>query len=62
MPDAPSADGTEKRKPLVMHFYNENKVWVDVFDQMVRKYTAHTSSRRWPLAVRLWRFRTRILC
>ena len=26
--DAPSTDGTEKRKPLVIHFYNENKVGV----------------------------------
>ena len=51
MHDAPSTDRTEKRKPLVIHFYNENKVGVDVFDQMARKYTAHTSSRRWPLAV-----------
>ena len=51
MHDAPSTDGTEKRKPLVIHFYNKNKVGVDIFDQMARKYTAYTSSRRWPLAV-----------
>ena len=46
MHDATSTDGTEKRKPLVIYFYNKNKAGVHVFDQMVRKYTAHTSSRR----------------
>ena len=51
MHDAPSTDETEKRKPLVIHFYNKNKVGVHVFDQMARKYIAHISSRRWALAV-----------
>ena len=51
MHDAPSTDGAEKKKPLVIHFWNKNKVGIDVFDQMARKYTTHTSSRRWPPAV-----------
>ena len=48
---APSTDNTEKKKPLVIHFYNKNKVGVDVFDQMARQYTTHSASRRWLLAV-----------
>ena len=51
MHDAPSTDGTEKKKPLVIHFQNKNKVGIDVFDQMAGKYTVHTSSRRWPQGV-----------
>ena len=51
MHNAPSTDNTEKKKPLVIHFYNKNKVGVDVFDQMARQYTTHSASRRWPLAV-----------
>ena len=38
-------DSTEKKKPLVIHFYNKNKVGVDVFDQMARLYTKHVSKR-----------------
>ena len=51
MHNAPSTDNTEKKKPLVIHFYNKNKVGVDVFDQMARQYMTHSASRRWPLAV-----------
>ena len=51
MHNAPSTDNTEKKKPLVIHFYNKNKVGVDGFDQMARQYTTHSASRRWPLAV-----------
>ena len=51
MHNAPSTDNTEKKKTLVIHFYNKNKVGVDVFDQMVRQYTTHSASKRWPLAV-----------
>ena len=51
MHNAPSTDNTEQKKPLVIHFYNKNKVGVDVFDQMARQYTTHSASRRWPLAV-----------
>ncbi|CAK8681971.1 unnamed protein product [Clavelina lepadiformis] len=51
MHNSPSTDATEKKKPTVIQFYNQNKVGVDVFDQMARKYTTHAGSRRWPLAV-----------
>ena len=39
-----------KKKPCVFHFYHKNKVDVDVFDQMLRQYSTHTASRRWPFA------------
>jgi hypothetical protein len=48
--EAELAEG-EKKKPQIICFYNENKVGVDVFDQMSRLYSCHSSSRRWPLAV-----------
>ena len=51
MHDSSATDSTEKKKPLVIHFHNQNKVGVDVFDQMVRLYTAHAATRRWPMAV-----------
>ena len=48
MHDSPDTDTIEKKKPLVIHFYNHNKVGVDVFEQMVRLYTIHAATRRWP--------------
>ena len=51
MHSSPGTDATEKKKSLVVQFYNQNKVDVDVFDQMPRKYTTHAATRRWPLAV-----------
>ena len=45
MYNSPGTDATEKKKPLVVQFYNQNKVGVDVFDQMVRKYTTHAATR-----------------
>ena len=51
MHNTPCTDDTEKKKPFVINFYNQNKVGVDVFDQMARQYTTHAASRRWPLAV-----------
>ena len=51
MHNAPSIDDSNKEKPSVIHFYNRNKVGVDVVDQMLRQYSTHTASRRWPLAV-----------
>ncbi len=47
----PEISRGEKKKPEVIRFYNENKVGVDVFDQMARLYSCHSASRRWPLAV-----------
>ena len=34
-----------------MQFYNQNKVGVNVFDQMARNYMTHAATRRWLLAV-----------
>ena len=42
--DSLATDTTEKKKPLVILFYNHNKVGVDVFDQMVRLYTTHAAT------------------
>ena len=41
----------QKNKPDITLFYNKNKVGVDVVDQMVRKYSTHSTSRRWPVAI-----------
>ena len=43
MPSSPGTDATENKKPLVVHFYNQNKVGVYVFDQMARKYSTHAA-------------------
>ena len=51
MHDSPGTDSTEKKKPVVIHFYNKNKVGIDVFDQMTRLCTTHAETRRWPMAV-----------
>jgi len=48
---SPTVDDTLKKKPAIIHFYNQNKVGVDVFDQMARQFSVHCASRRWPLAV-----------
>ena len=39
------------QKPEVIHFYNQTKCGVDTVDQMARKYSTKSSSRRWPLQV-----------
>ena len=31
--------------------YNRTKVWVYVFEQMIRKYSVKSASRRWPIHV-----------
>ena len=52
MHSTPDVDTTTAaKKPSVISFYNENKVGVDFFDQMARKYTTRSASRRWPSAV-----------
>ena len=51
MHNSPGTDTKEKKKPLVMQFYNQNKVGVDVFDPMTRKYTTHAATKQWSLAV-----------
>lgn len=40
-----------EKKPETVIFYNQNKVAIDVVDQMIRKYSTRTASRRWPLYV-----------
>ena len=49
--DSPATDTTEKKKSRVIHFYNRNKLGVDVFDQMVRLYTTQAATRIWPMAM-----------
>ena len=52
MHSAPDVDnGSTKKKPNVVSFYNRNKAGVDCFDQMTRLYLTRAASRRWPLAV-----------
>jgi len=38
-----------KKKPGTVKCYNDTKYGVDVVDQMARKYSVKSSSRRWPL-------------
>lgn len=51
MHSSPAVSNNQKRKPLIVEFYNKNKVGVDVIDQMTKLYTTKSASRRWPLAV-----------
>lgn len=41
----------EKRKPEIIHAYNESKFGVDKADEMLRAYSTKAGSRRWPIAV-----------
>lgn len=40
-----------KKLPETVSFYNKTKFGVDVTDQMARKYSVKSGSRRWPLQV-----------
>lgn len=42
---------SDKKKPLVVLFYNKNKCGVDISDSMLRLYTTRCATRRWPLAI-----------
>ncbi|XP_034015393.1 uncharacterized protein LOC117500737 isoform X2 [Thalassophryne amazonica] len=42
---------TRKKKPNTLTDYNSMKCGVDVMEQMVRKYTVRSGTRRWPVAV-----------
>ena len=45
-----AAIGENKKKtPETVKCYNETKYGVDVVDQMARKFTARTMTRRWPV-------------
>ena len=48
---ASSVSGEEKKKPHVVLFYNQNKVTVNIVDQMVRMYSTRCATRRWPVGV-----------
>jgi hypothetical protein len=43
--------GDSKKLPETVFFYNKTKGGVDATDQMARKYTVKSGSRRWPLQV-----------
>ena len=45
------SDNNLKKKPKNVLFYNETKIGADVIDQMTRKYSVKTVSRRWPIRV-----------
>ena len=40
-----------KKKPSSVIDYNKTKCGVDIMDQMARKYSVKTATRRWPVAV-----------
>jgi hypothetical protein len=44
-------DSGEKKIPETVKFYNNTKYGVDVIDQMARKYSVKSGSRRWPVQV-----------
>ena len=44
-------DKTNKKLPETVSFYNETKFLVYVTNQMARKYSVKSDSRRWPLQV-----------
>lgn len=39
----------EKKTPETVSSYNETKYGVDILDQMAKKYTCRTGTRRWPI-------------
>ena len=45
------SDNNLKKKPETVLFHNETKIGADVIDQMTRKYSVKTASRRWPIRV-----------
>ena len=46
-----SIGGDPKKKPVSVTDYNKTKYGVDIMDQMARKYSVKTATRRWPVAV-----------
>ncbi|XP_035227456.1 piggyBac transposable element-derived protein 4-like [Stegodyphus dumicola] len=44
-------DDSIKKKPNTVPYYNSTKCGVDVADQMLRKYSTSSGSRRWPVYV-----------
>lgn len=50
-PDVQINTTTEKKKPETVLFYNKTKCGVDTVDQMTRKYSVRSGTRRWPVHV-----------
>ena len=48
---SPSVSGEEKKKLHAFLFYNQNKVAVDLVNQMVRMYLTRCPTERWPVGV-----------
>ncbi|XP_055378966.1 piggyBac transposable element-derived protein 4-like [Condylostylus longicornis] len=46
-----SIEKSKKQLPETIAFYNKTKCGVDMTDQMARKYSVKSGSRRWPLQV-----------
>ncbi|XP_035222912.1 uncharacterized protein LOC118195693, partial [Stegodyphus dumicola] len=44
-------DDSIKKKPNTVTYYNSTKCGFDVADQMLRKYSTSSGSRRWPVHV-----------
>ncbi|XP_043506207.1 uncharacterized protein LOC122526717, partial [Polistes fuscatus] len=42
---------SNKKLPETVEFYNKTKFGVDITDQMAKKYSVKSGSRRWPLQV-----------
>ena len=40
-----------KKKPETILYYNSTKYGIDVIDQMARKYSVKSATRRWPIAI-----------
>ena len=44
-------DGSEKKKPEIIEYYNSTKGAVDNLDQMAHKYSCKRKTNRWPLVM-----------
>ena len=44
-----SLENNAKKTPETIKCYNETKYGVDILDQMARKYSVRTCTRRWPI-------------
>ena len=44
-------EGSSKKKPEVIQYYNGTKAGVDIFDQMIRTYICKPQTKRWPVVM-----------
>ena len=44
-------EGSSKKKPEVIQYYNGTKAGVDTFDQMIRTYSCKRQTKRWPVVM-----------